>query len=334
MTSLTRFTETLQGSPTDRRCCMPLVFGYAANAAGISLKDALTKAEALASSQLLAQKLFGYDAVYVYGGSVLEVESLGAPLVFPKTDYPYLDPDYRPGNLNERLDQPLPDPTRHSRMPILLQAAKVLRQEIGRQVPVVGVVTGPVTVAAQVLGLETMLLLFVEQPERIQSYLEKITILSRNLALALLEAGAHGIMIMDPVSSQSIIPLRLFRQFSLPWLRKIFQSCREAGALTCCLTITGKVGDFLPLFPDTGADMVTLDYEVAMDRAFQQLPETVVQGNVRPFDFVERGPDDIRNECLKLLRLAENRRGYILSAGCELPLNSKKVNVEAMMSVV
>lgn len=334
MTPLTRFVETLEWRPTDRRCCMPLVFGYAASVAGMSVRDVLTQPEALVSSQLQARKLFDYDAVYVYGGSVLEVESLGAPLVFPETDYPYPDPDYRCGSLDELFDQPLPDPTRHGRMPFLLKSAKMLRQEIGREAPVVGVVTGPVTIAAQVLGLETMLIRFVEQPESIQRYLEKIATLSRNLALALLEAGAHVIMIFDPVSSQSIIPPRLFQKFSMPLIQKIFKGCREAGALACCLTITGKIDDFLPLFPESGADMITLDYEVAMLRAFRELPNMVVQGNIRPFAFVESCPGEIKSECLELLRLASARRGYILAAGCELPLNSRRANVEAMMSVL
>jgi len=310
---------------------MPMVFGYAANAAGISLKDALTQTDALVSSQIIAQRLFGYDAVHVYGGSVTEVESFGVPLVFPETDYPYIDPDYKPVNEDALADQPLPDPTRHGRMPYLLKSVKTLRQEIGRQVPVVAVVTGPVTVGAQIVGLETMLMGFVEQPERSRRYLEKISLLSRNLALAMVDAGAHVIMIMDPVSSQSIMPPEVFRRFSLPLLQNIFRSCREAGVLACCLTITGKVDGFFPLYPDIGADIVTLDYEVDPAQAFHRLPNLVIQGNIRPLDFVEGHPDDIKKECKNLLHLAESRPGYILAAGCELPLNSKQANVEAMI---
>ncbi len=334
MNSLERFTETLRWQPTDRCCCLPLVFGYAANIAEIEIKDAISDTEALVSSQLLAQRLFGYDAVYVYGGNAVEIESLGIPLVFPDGDYPYPDPRYDLKNPDELLAKPLPDPVSHGRIPKLLSAAGKLRQEVDGSVPVVGVIAGPFTIAAQVLGLEKLLLLLVDDPDKIQKLLHNVSILSQNFALALLTAGAQVIMIMDPVSSQSIITPGIFRNFSFPLLRGIFKGCRRAGALACWLAITGRTDGFFKLYPDTGADLVTLDYEVSMEKAFSLLPRLVIQGNIRPFDFVERGPGEIRRECLDLLQLAQARPGYILGTGCELPLNSKQENLEAMMDVL
>lgn len=334
MSSLERFTATLRWQSTDRRCCLPLVFGYASSLAGITLKEAISNTEALVSSQILAQGLFGYDAVYVYGGNAVEIESMGMPLVFPDGDYPYTDPAYKLKSLDELLAKPLPNPAKHGRMPALLRAAGMLQQEVGGKVPVVGVLAGPFTVASQVLGLEKMLLLLVDHPAKALEILAHVAKLSENLALALIKAGAQVIMIMDPASSQSILTPRVFRQFSLPFLQTILRNCRNVGALACWLAITGKADDFLTIYPDSGADMVTLDYEVSLEKAFHLLPRTVIQGNLRPFDFVERSPGEIKQDCLGLLQLARGRQGYILGTGCEVPLNSKKENLEAMMDIL
>lgn len=334
MSSLERFVETLRWRQTDRRCCLPLVLGYAAKAAGVKVKDYVSDAGALVYSQLFAQRCFGYDAVFIYGGNAVEAESMGALLVYPEDDYPYVDPEYRPESLDSLLKRPLSDPARHGRMPQLLRAAGILRQEVGERVPVVGVVVGPFTIAAQMLGLEQMLFLLADDPEKIQELLSYIAVLSRDFALALLAAGSQVIILMDPVSSQSIITPGIFRDLALPLIKRIFAGCKNVGALACWLVITGKTGDLLATYPWAGADLATVDYEVSLENAFHLLPQLVVTGNLKPFSFVERHPGEIKAEARRLLDLAHLRPGYILGTGCELPLNSKQENLEAMMDVL
>lgn len=334
MTALERFYQTLRLQPTDRRSCMPLVFGYAANLAGVDFHAAISQSEALVQSQLVAQRNFGYDGVYVFGGNALEVESMGVPLVFPPGDYPYVDPSYVSTPLEQWLERKLPDPSQDGRLPALVQAAKVLQREVGRSLPVVGVVTGPFSIAVQLMGLEKMLYGLVDQPQLMQQFLDQVTKVSETFALALIRAGAPVIMLMDPASSQNIITPGVFRKFSLPLIQRIFGDCQRAGAKACWLTITGEIKGFLPDYPSTGAQLATVDYEVSLAKALELLPEQAIHGSLRPFDFVERGPEEIRQQCRDLLQLTQGRPGFILGSGCELPPNTKEENLAAMLSLL
>jgi uroporphyrinogen decarboxylase len=330
--ALVRFNAALKGQPTDRRCYLPMVFGYAATLAGINMKDYLLDAETMVQCQLQTQQKYQYDAVYVYGGNGVEVEAMGVSLVFPEADYPYVEPDYQPVTIEKLLKQPLPDPNKHGRMPRMLETAQKLQQQVGREVPVVGVVSGPFTIVAQLIGLEQMLFLMIDKPEQVQQLLVKAATLCRDFAVAQLNAGAQVIMLMDPASSQSIITPGLFRQYSLPLIKEFFKTCRASGALACWLTITGKTDGFFQYYGETGADLITLDYETSMEKALAEL-QLALTGNLRSFDFVDKCPEEIKAQCLELLRLAGTRSNYIIGVGCELPLNSKPENLAALMDV-
>ena len=337
MNSLERFYQTLRCQATDRRCALPLVFGFAAHTSGVKLKDYLSDAEALAYAQLQAQQEFGYDAVYIYGGNAVEVESIGVPVVFPEGDYPYVDPQYQPeplAALLDKLDKLDTDLTGRGRIPQLVKAVSRLRQQVDGQLPVVGVVAGPFTIAIQILGLEKMLFSLIDEPLQAARFLQQVSLLSQRHALALIKAGAQVIMLLDPASSQTILTPSVFKKFSLPLLKNIFKDCRAAGALACWLAITGKTDDFLLSYPSAGVDLATLDYEVSMEKAIHLLPQMVIAGNLCPFDFVERQPWELKEQCLELLELVATRPGFILSTGCEVPLNSKPENLRAMMDVL
>jgi uroporphyrinogen decarboxylase len=58
-------------------------------------------------------------------------------------------------------------------------------------------------------------------------------------------------------------------------------------------------------------------------------------GNVRPIEVMRQGtPEQVIIESLACLRQCHNSpRGYILSSGCQIPMNTPFENIEAMMLV-
>jgi uroporphyrinogen decarboxylase len=77
-----------------------------------------------------------------------------------------------------------------------------------------------------------------------------------------------------------------------------------------------------------------MDYEVDPRDAARILPRTCLDGNIRPLSFVLGAPDEISAECRRLATLFEARGGFILSSGCEIPLEAKPANVAAMVAAV
>jgi uroporphyrinogen decarboxylase len=64
------------------------------------------------------------------------------------------------------------------------------------------------------------------------------------------------------------------------------------------------------------------------------LPHHCINGNIKPFNFISAEEKVIQREASDLLEETQSRGGFILSPGCEIPLESKVGNIEAMMKAV
>ena len=62
------------------------------------------------------------------------------------------------------------------------------------------------------------------------------------------------------------------------------------------------------------------------------MPTLCLDGNIKPLAFVEAEPEAIKTESTRLLRMFQRRGGFILSSGCEIPLESRPENVAAMVN--
>lgn len=330
MNSLLRLMNAVQGKKVDVTPCAPLVFGYAASFSGIKLQAYLQKGELLAQAQLKTQSYYGYDAVFVNGGNSVEAEALGCTLHYPENDYPYI---IQPAleDLKAISQLKVPEPLEAKRMSEMISACRVLRNEVGDSLPVVGCVLGPVSIAGQLAGLDRLLYLLADAPAAFQHLLDMTMEVSREFGKALLQAGAHLIMLMEPTASQNIFPVAVFRQYLLPFIAELCREYHQAGALAVWLMITGRTKEILPCYSQSGVDLATFDYEVAFVDAINAAPDLAFTGNIRPYDLASCEPQEIETRCLELLQMGQAAHGFILGTGCEVPLNCKPENIEVMM---
>jgi uroporphyrinogen decarboxylase len=263
----------------------------------------------------------------------VETEALGSVLTYRTDKYPSVRTyAFSDGADLERFS--IPDPHRAGRMPELLEAARILRREVGDDVLVVGCVLGPMTLATQLLGIETALYLAIDEPERFSRLLEFATETVIRFGISQIEAGAHLPIVFNPSASPAVIPFQFFREMELPQLRKVFAAFKQAGAVANWLHIAGPAEPILCLYPDAGVDIANIDYEVDPLDAQRALPQTCLDGNIKPLDFVEATPDEITDESSKLINLFADRGGFIMSSGCEIPPESKPENIAAMVAAV
>ena len=66
----------------------------------------------------------------------------------------------------------------------------------------------------------------------------------------------------------------------------------------------------------------------------EKLPHHCINGNIKPFSFVSGEEKMIQREAKELMMETQFRGGFILSPGCEIPLESKGCNIEAMVKAV
>jgi len=260
----------------------------------------------------------------------VETEAVGSVLTYRADQYPMVK-SYAFSDGADLDSLSVPNPHQAGRMPELLKAARVLRREVGDDVLVVGCVLGPMTLATQLLGIEAALYLAIDEPESFARLLDFSAEVVIRFGVAQLEAGAHLPVVFDPSASPAVISHQFFREFDLPRLKRVFAAFKQAGAAANWLHIAGPTEPILPLYAQAGVDIANFDYCVSSLDAQRALPQTCLDGNIRPLAFVEATPEVIAAESSRLLKLFADREGFILSSGCEIPPESKPENVAALV---
>jgi uroporphyrinogen decarboxylase len=330
MTSLERIIEAVKFRETDRVPVIAQVFAHAATLAGVTVDDYVRDGETLARCQLDALRHYGYDAVFSVMDVNVETEAAGSLLRFRRDQYPDVE-QYALSAKEDWNALPVPDPDRAGRMPEMLKALAILRGELGNGTLVVGCVTGPFTLTTQLLGIETALYLAIDDAPRLERLMDFATEVIIRFGLAQLKAGAHLPIVFNPSASPAVIPSQFFREFELPRLARVFQAFSGAGALANWLHIAGPAGPILPYYPKAGVHIANFDYSVSATEAGDRLPETCLDGNIKSLAFVEESPGDIKAEAVGLLRSFQDRGGFILSSGCEIPSESRPENIATMV---
>jgi uroporphyrinogen decarboxylase len=328
MTGLERILAAVRFEPTDRVPVIPQIFGHAARIAGVSLDRYLSDAGALARCQLSALDRYRHDAVFALLDVNVETEALGSRLRFSKDGYPSVE--------RYALEQPsavaelaIPDPRKAGRMPVLLEAARLLRQELDNRVLVAGCVLGPMTLACQLLGAERALFAAVDEPEAFERLLDFAADVAVSFGQAQLESGAHICVVFDPSASPAVVPPAFFRELLAPRLRRLCQALKRKGSPVSWLHIAGPVEPILSLYSDCGVDIGNIDYCVDPTRARAAAPRLCLDGNIRPLAFVDSEPEDIAAACRHVLD--DTDAGFILSSGCEIPLEARPECVQALV---
>ena len=330
MNSLQRVLEAVDFGSPDRVPVIPQIFGHAAILAGVTLEAYARDGGMLARCQLEALSAYGHDAVFALMGATVEAEALGSKLRYSRDNYPYVESyALRPGEDWDRLE--LPDPQKTGRMPQILEALRILRGQLADSVPVVGCVLGPLTLVTQLLGMETALLAAIDETSRFTRLLDFATEVVLGFGLAQMTAGAHFPLIFDPSATPEVVPRQFFREFELPRLKRLALAFKEAGAPCNWLHIAGDTSAILPLYSEIGADIANFDCPVGPSEAAAYLPRTCLDGNIKTLDFVCSSPALIQAESCSLIRSFDARGGFILSSGCEIPLESLPENIAAMV---
>ncbi|MBI3580596.1 MAG: DUF4445 domain-containing protein [Nitrospinae bacterium] len=331
MNSLKRVQSVVRFLEADRPPVIPEVVGVTATLNGVAPREYAKSGEVIAQCQLSAQKIIGYDCLFAVADLCVEAEALGSVVAYPEDNYPYVE-KARINDLSDFERLSVPDPNRDGRMPEIIKALKIMKAAAEGEIPVVAHVTGPMTLLSRTMEIEKMLYTVVDHPARFREMLEFCTAVCSSFAVELVKNGADGIIMLDPSSSPSVLPARIFREFGLKPVSSVFSAVKGAGAgALTWYSVAGPLTGDHPIFTSVSCDVKTVDYVVPIETAFEFGGSAVINGNIKPMLFLEGTPDDILAESAKLLDAARVRERFILGSGCEVPLNSSPENLRALV---
>ena len=334
MESLERIRSVVRFQQTDRPPVIPEMIAVTATIAGVSPKEYAKSGDMVAECQLSAQERIGHDAVFAMADLCVEAEALGCKLEFPEDNYPYVKETIL-SDLEGLKGLAIPDPAKDGRMPEMLKAVRLMKAKVGGKVPVMAHTIGPLTLASRIMDIEKMLYMMVDHPDKFKAILEFCLNVSTEFASALVKEGADGIIVFDPTASPSVLPAKIFTQFELGMLQRMFSKVREINPeIITWYSVAGPLQTNLSILNAVAADISTFDYVVPVETALKYCGSTVLNGNIKPYLFLEGTPDAIRKESSSLLKATRMMERFILGSGCEIPLYSKIENITAMVDAV
>ena len=330
LTPLERNRLLNEGKAVDRiQCCLdggetmaPLL--------GFSLKDYYHSAEKMCAVEQYMYETFGTDGVGISTTLRGMAEAMGSKIRYYDHNIAQLE---KPAfTLREVERAKHVNIEKDGRLPIILEAVRMVKELLGDRVPVSATVTGPFTVAAMVLGTENLLIGTVKAPDKIHQLMEVIVENNNRYIKRLLELGV-GIGFADPLSSTSVISKKQYRKFSLPYFQKNVDYIKANGG-GCGLHICGKSKGIWEDLNGTGIGTFGLDNVEDLEEAKEILgPYMCIQGNVPPVEVMTYGtPQDVlrsARECI--LKGQDSPKGYVLTSGCQMPLNTPEENMHALM---
>lgn len=333
MTPKERVAAFAAGREIDRIPCFLLLGDTGAHFIGKTISQYHHSPEVMAEVEVTAFKMFRYDGVGAGPGLHGIAEAMGARLHFPEDGIPYVtEPFLKYYTDFERLSPS--DPYRDGRLPLFLEALKLIKEQVGDQVNVGSSVGGPFSTAGLLRGTQNFLKDLNRNPEMAHRLLKLVTesILRYIDAVCDLDVTPS---FADPIASGTVISARQFREFAKPYLKICVDRVKERRSCGPTLHICGDSRRIWSDMADTGAAVLSLDNIVDLGEAKEAVGERVcLMGNVSPVQTMLKGTkEEVIAEARECLRKAyDSPKGYFLSTGCQVPKGTPAENIEALMT--
>lgn len=342
LSSRERILRTIAGESVDCIAVAPYMYDVAAVAAGVSLLEYYTNAEVMVRAQLTLHQMVDQDVIAIGADNFYIAEGFGCRTTRDEHELPAL---IQPAvdSLNEVFAiQPL-DPTVDGRMPLMLEAIRRVRAEVGDSVAIRSPGTGPFALASYFVGSQPWLYEigmveagFDEANEAaLHHALEVASESLIRFGKACWDAGADIIHCGDSLASCDMISPRTYDRFAFPYEQRVFQAWKEHGITGSLLHICGDSTKVLERYADTGADIVEIDNMVDLHVARQRIGDRVtLMGNVHTVnDLLQGSPETVRAAAQRCVEKGVGGRGFILGSGCIVPRDTPLENLREMVRV-
>ncbi|WP_462324738.1 uroporphyrinogen decarboxylase family protein [Desulfoplanes sp.] len=205
MTSMQRTLTTLGHKEPDRVPLFLSLTMHGAKELGMSLANYFSRAEHVVQGQLRLREKYDNDCLIAFSHAAQEVEAFGGEVLLSENGPANAGPPI----IHSPEDVAHLEPPRIEDCPGLektLTTITGLKEAVGDEVPIVGVVISPFSLPVMQMGFESYLLLMYENPGAFAALMAVNETFCIRWANAQLAAGATAICYFDPVSSPTIIP--------------------------------------------------------------------------------------------------------------------------------
>lgn len=335
LTPLERGKAIEKGEPVDRMPVYMFADAIIPDFLGKTRAECEQEAKGLAEIQIEGYRRFGYDSVGVslaysipiaLGGEFKQPRNSNAELTSNPVknilDLSQLDLD----RINLKTDK-IADRS--------LEAAKYIREAIGKEVECSVSMRAPMSIAAGLIKLEDFLISLIKWPEKAHEVLRFALEAQMKIAEYFIREG-FTISISDPVASGSLMGPDLYRKFAKPYEKEMVERLKEVSGKPVGFHICGNTNRILEDIAECGFTSYSMDNMVDIGRAKKLIGDKMyLTGNVDPVHVLYFGtPKDVQQAIYHCYQEAwDSPKGFAICTGCEMCYGTPVENVYTYIEV-
>lgn len=298
---------------------------------GYRFADIHLDAKQLADSAASTYKLFGYECGVVPVDLCVEAEAMGCVInVYPHAEgilYPTIK-EKLVHNENE-MDVAVPaDLAARGRVPLICEAIRLMKADIGNHVAVGSYVLGPFTLAGQIMELNDLLKLSFKKADKVAKLLDVMADAIIIVAKEYEKAGVDYITVREMGATSDVLSPRVFKNLILPPLQKIMKELKAYSVLHIC----GKTNDIVTSMMEAGPTAISVEQKNDVAETRKKLgSDALIFGNFDPYNVLVSGDEDLVR---KTIQKCIDDGVSAVWPGCDIWPTVPPQNMKAMMDVI
>ncbi len=328
MTSRERVFAHLAGEPVDRLPLLPIMMMFAAAQIGARYRDYCTNYRVMVEGQIRTAEIFGFDYVNTMSDPAREAADCGATVqYFDQQPVAIVEDKALLADKTKLAILKIPDPLGGGRMHNGIKAVALYKERIGKEKVIEGWVEGPIAEAADLRGINTLMVDFYDDPVFVRDLFAFVIEMELSFAREQVKAGADVIGIGD--AAASLISPQFYNEFVWPYEKKLVDGIHALGAKVR-MHICGNTRRILEEIGKLDCEIVDLDSLAPIAEGRQKMGSNqILLGNLNPVTVLRNGtPEVVVSAIAECHRQAGSR--FIVGAGCEVPRDTPPENLRAL----
>ena len=334
MTSIERVRNVIGGRPVDRLPAQPMAMMFAARHAGMRFIDYTKDGQKMAAAQLKLVEDFGLDCLLTCSDparEVIDIAGEGSVDWFPDQGPAINEERAALADMARLVKFKLPDPIGGGRMHDRVKAIETMRRQAGPGMSIVGWIEGPLALAAELRGINAIMVDFIDEPSFVRDLLAFCADVAMAYAPSQIAAGADTIGMSD--AAACLIGPKLYAEFVWPQQQRVLETLRQHHPeVIRRVHMCGRTDPLFAKMRELSADLFEIDFPANLAEARAKLGATrTLAGNVSTItDLLQGTPKQVYEACRLCHRICGTY--FIVGAGCEISPLTPPENLRAMMA--
>ena len=210
------------------------------------------------------------------------------------------------------------------RIQISCEAIRLLKEDIGDEVVISGIIPGPYTLLLYLIEPGGLFAEMKREPNAVLDALFHLSSFLAQIGNAYRQSGADFITIHDMGGSPGFIGPAKYEQFVFPAEKLLIQELSKP----CVLSVCGATNKSMNLLAQTGANAISVDQLTDLAAARPILMDILFFGNLDPVSVLWQGGEA---QITEVVRRAKDAGVDAVWPGCDLVLQTSIENIKSFI---